>query len=40
MNESITYAEVYEILNLLGEKYINKIPKKLYDFINSSRKKM
>ena len=31
------YSEVYEILNLLGSKYIEKIPKKLYSFFEEER---
>ena len=33
------YAEVYNLLNILGTEYINKIPKKMYDFIDESRDK-
>ncbi len=36
-NESIMYSEVYSILNMLGKKYINAIPKKLYMFIEKNR---
>lgn len=39
MNESIMYAEVYEILNILGQDYINKIPYDFYKFIDESRNK-
>ena len=28
-----TYSEVYSILNLLGESYITKLPKSLYNMI-------
>ena len=31
------YSEVYEILNLLGRKYIEKIPKKLFNFFKEER---
>ncbi len=33
------YSQVYSILNLMGTKYINKIPKKLYVFITNNRDK-
>ncbi len=33
------YSEVYEILNILGEEYINKLPKKLYMNISNYRNK-
>ena len=32
-----TYSEVYEILNLLGNEYINKLPSKLYKLIEVSK---
>lgn len=32
-----TYSEVYEILNILGEEYINRLPKKLYNLIENER---
>lgn len=31
------YSEVYAILNILGEKYINKIPPKLFELIKNER---
>ncbi|MBO5142445.1 MAG: hypothetical protein J6C46_05530 [Clostridia bacterium] len=31
------YSEVYSILNLLGEEYINKIPKKIINFVRKNR---
>lgn len=34
-----SYSEVYEIINFLGDEYINKIPKKLYEFIENNRDK-
>lgn len=34
--EQVMYNEVYYILHMLGEKYINKIPPKLYTFIESN----
>ena len=35
----VSYAEVYEIIRFLGDEYKNKIPKKLYDFIECNRDK-
>jgi len=32
-----TYSEVYGILNMMGEFYINKLPKKLYSMIETQR---
>ena len=34
-----SYSEVYEIINFLGDEYKNKIPKKLYEFIETNRDK-
>lgn len=34
-----SYSEVFEIINFLGEEYKNKIPKKLYKFIENNRDK-
>ncbi len=34
-----SYSEVYEIINFLGDEYKNKIPKKLYEFIENNRDK-
>lgn len=34
-----TYTEVFEILNLLGNEYIQKIPIELYNHIESNRDK-
>ena len=31
------YSEVYSILNLLGDSYINKIPRKALDIIKNER---
>lgn len=31
------YSEVYGVLNLLGDKYIEKLPKSLYQLINNER---
>ena len=41
MENSLTksYSEVYEILNLMDEKYINKIPDKVKELINNERDK-
>ena len=36
-NEQIIYNEVYYVLHVLGDKYINKIPIKLYEFIKSNK---
>ena len=33
------YSQVYSILQLLGNSYINKIPKKIYKLIDSQRDK-
>ena len=38
-NQAIVYSEVYAILNILGKKYINLIPFKIYNMIEISRKK-
>ena len=35
--QQIMYNEVYEFLNILGEKYIGKIPKPLYNFIREEK---
>ena len=37
--EKVYYAEVYSILNYLGEEYKNKIPEKLLNVIENSRDK-
>lgn len=34
-----TYTEVFEVLNLLGNEYIQKIPNKLYMYIAENRDK-
>lgn len=36
-NFNIMYNEVYDFLQILGDKYINKIPKNLYDFIEKQQ---
>ena len=33
----LAYAEVYEILNILEEEYVEKIPKKIVDFFEKER---
>ena len=35
--KSKSYTEVYEILNKLGDNFINKIPKEIYSLIENSR---
>ena len=37
INTKETYSEVYEILNLLGNDYITKLPKSLYAMIQEKR---
>ena len=34
-----SYSEVYELIRFLGDEYKDKIPKKLYEFIESNRDK-
>ena len=34
-----SYSEVYEVINFLGDEYIKKIPRKLYEFIENNRDK-
>ena len=36
---AIGYSEVYSLLNILGQKYINSITKKLYNVIENKRAK-
>ena len=36
-NISRAYSEVYEFINALGEEYINKLPKSIYDTIKDNR---
>ena len=31
------YSEVYQVLNLLGDEYINKLPRSLYNMIKEKR---
>ena len=38
VKQDIVYSEVYEILQLLGANYINKLPDKLYKEITKKRK--
>ena len=35
--QQIIYNEVYEFLNILGKKYIDKIPTSLYEFIREEK---
>jgi hypothetical protein len=39
INNEEVYSEVYEILNILGDEYISKIPPKLYKEFKEKRKK-
>lgn len=39
MEISKVYSEVYEILNILGNDYINKLPERLYENICNERDK-
>ena len=39
LNSKRSYSEVYEILNFLGEEFINRIPKKMYGLIDEERDK-
>lgn len=39
MEDSVIYSEVYEILNILGDAYISKIPPELYMYIENKRDK-
>ena len=34
--EKVVYVEVYNILQLLGKEYINKLPKSLYKMIKDN----
>ena len=36
-NKAVVYSEVFEILNLLGKKYIELIPKDLYNFFEENK---
>lgn len=38
-NTAIAYAEVDEILNLLEDDYIDKVPEKVRDFFKEERDK-
>ena len=35
--QSNSYSEVFCFINLLGEKYINMLPRKLYEFFEENR---
>lgn len=37
MNSSLAYAEVYEILNLLEDEYIEKVPQKVRNFFEEEK---
>lgn len=37
LNNKRTYSEMYEILNILGTEYIDKLPEKLYQLIAEQR---
>lgn len=37
--QTLIYSEVYGVLEMLGEEYINEIPKKMYTFIKENRDK-
>lgn len=39
LNDKKVYSEIYEILNILGKEYINKLPSKLYQLIEEERDK-
>ena len=38
MEDEIMYSEIYGFLNLIGNEYINKLPKKLLEFLKISAK--
>lgn len=38
-NSSLAYSEVYEILKLIEDEYVNRIPKKIMDFFEEERDK-
>lgn len=39
LENKLAYSEVYEILNLLDNKYISKVPKNIIDFFEEERMK-
>ena len=39
LSQAHIYSEVYSVLNILGEKYINALPEKLYVLIEENRDK-
>lgn len=39
ITQAKVYSEVYSFLNLLGQKYIEPLPKKLYNLIEEKREK-
>jgi len=38
-NSSLAYSEIYEILKLIEDEYINRIPKKIINFFEEERDK-
>ena len=38
-NSSLAYSEIYEILKLIEDEYVNRIPKKIMDFFEDERDK-
>ena len=38
-NSSLAYSEVYEILKLIEDEYVNRIPKKIMNFFEEERDK-
>lgn len=32
-NSSLAYSEIFEILKLIEDEYVNRIPKKIIDFL-------
>lgn len=38
-NSKLAYSEVYAIINLLEDEYLDKIPKKIIDFFDEEREK-
>lgn len=38
-NSSLAYSEIYEILKLIEDEYVNRIPKKIMDFFEEERDK-
>lgn len=38
-NSSLAYSEIFEILKLIEDEYVNRIPKKIIDFFEEERDK-